>query len=180
MWGGKPQQLCGYKTAGATALLWNHSVRRCKEGGGVMCWCCTMKRMMNPRVGGNYSPVLVLPSGTRSPPVWSHCWRAGIRGWNEASGGADSPTRAESSSPRPPSWSGYLPAVTSLLKPDSSRGHCGENHRRRVLTGQRNHFTILPSCHSGQEVEELRVIGDEGSLSAILAARAVYRQNIKT
>lgn len=69
-------------------------------------------------VGGNYSPVLVLPSGTQSLPVWSHCSQSGIPCWNGATGEADSPTKVESNSLQPPSLSSYLPAVTSLSNPN--------------------------------------------------------------
>lgn len=88
-------------------------------------------------VGGNYSPVLVLPSGTQSPPVWSHCSQSGIPCWNGATGEADSPTKVESNSLRPPSLSSYLPAVTSLSNPNP---HCREMYDRCGLTGGRNYF----------------------------------------
>lgn len=117
MQGGNPQ-LCGCRTASVTTWplcceitvwvggrRWDDKVMLHDEGNDES-W-----------VGGNYSPILVLPSGTQSPLVWSHCSPAGIQCWNEATGEVDSPTKVESSSPQPPSWCSYLLAITSLYNP---------------------------------------------------------------
>lgn len=90
--------------------------------------------------GGNYSPVVVLPSGILSPLAWSHCSQSGIPCWNGATGEADSPTKAGSNSRRQPSLSSYLPTVTSLSKPKSSHGHCQEIHGRCGLKGGKKWF----------------------------------------
>lgn len=111
-------------------------------GGTMMRQCCTMKEMMNFWVGGNYSPALVLPSGTQSPLAWSRCSLSETRCWNEATGGADSPTKAENNSPRPPSWCSCLPALTSLYSPIPHRDTVKETANHCIWGGHEATFNV--------------------------------------
>lgn len=108
----------------------------------MMRQCCTMKEMMNFWVGGNYSPALVLPSGTQSPLAWSRCSLSETRCWNEATGGADSPTKAENNSPRPPSWCSCLPALTSLFSPIPHRDTVKETANHCIWGGHEATFNV--------------------------------------
>lgn len=112
------------------ALLWNDRVGRRQK---VRSGDANDVRDDTFTVGGNYSPpVLVLPSGTLSPPAWSRCSQSGIPCWNGAADEAGWPTRAGSNSPRQPSLSSYLSAVTLLSGPKFSRRHCGERQEHQV------------------------------------------------
>lgn len=122
-------------------------------------------------VGGNYSTILVLPSGTQSPLVWSRCSPAEIPYWNEVTGGAGSPTKVVSSSLRPPSWRNHLPAVTLLSNPIPHTDAVKQTSLRLTSTKMTKR-TIQTTCHGKTCFHHL-----QGLMMTDMITRLMVRNN---